>query len=94
MNSDSDFHIARWTIATRQLQGVLYRAALLGAARLHYIRATYKVDKWISCALLVPLDSELPATLWRDADPVRRDALQWDRQPLEQAGFAGVWPRT
>ncbi len=46
---------------------VLYRAVLLGSARVHYVRAKYDLDHWQTMSLITPLDDGAPATLWEAA---------------------------
>lgn len=47
---------------------VLYRPALRGNVRLHFVRATYDVDVWQSLEVIMPLDSENTAIEWEEAD--------------------------
>ena len=47
---------------------LLYRPALVGVGRLHYVRVAAKVDEWREIALMVPFDDEMHADIWEDAD--------------------------
>ena len=69
-------------------QRLVYRPMLIGEGRLHYVRATYKVDKWTERRFLASVSGgELPDEIWDEADPLV-EALEMDRRPEEAAEFA------
>jgi hypothetical protein len=69
-------------------QRLVYRPMLLGEGRLHYVRVSYKVDKWMERRFLASVSGgELPDEIWDDADPLV-EALEMDRRPEEGAEFA------
>jgi len=69
-------------------QRLVYRPMLIGEGRLHYVRATYKVDKWMERRFLASVsDGDLPDEIWDEADPLA-EALEMDRRPEEDAEFA------
>lgn len=69
-------------------QRLVYRPMLIGEGRLHYVRAGYKVDKWMERRFLASVSGgELPDEIWDDADPLV-EALEMDRRPEEDAEFA------
>jgi hypothetical protein len=69
-------------------QGLVYRPALLGHAKLHFVRATYKVDVWRECVLLQPLGESIPAPLWQSAQQIKPDKLLVSDAPEPEAAFA------
>ena len=69
-------------------QRLVYRPMLIGEGRLHYVRAGYKVDKWMERRFLASVSGgEMPDEIWDDADPLV-EALEMDRRPEEDAEFA------
>jgi hypothetical protein len=62
-------------------QRLSYRPALLGRGKLHFADAKRSVDVWRECALLVPLDDQLPNDLWSDARPLEDGAVEPEREP-------------
>jgi hypothetical protein len=69
---------------------LLYRPALLGNARLHFADTKNKIDEWHDVALLMPVDSELPADGWASAIELADGAPDLDSQPEPAAGFADL----
>ncbi|MBI3860561.1 MAG: ATP-binding protein, partial [Planctomycetia bacterium] len=64
---------------------LLYRPALVGLARVHFVQAKSGIDVWRSLTLTYPLQNALPATIWDDAD-----AEQDEEPELEKAPAAGA----
>lgn len=69
---------------------LVYRPALLGRVKLHFVRVAYKIDAWQPRLLLEPLDEQLPADPWTAAKPIDPDAEPWPEQPKSGAEFASV----
>ena len=67
-----------------------YRPALLGRGKLHFARASCKVDTWRERALLAFVDDELSASVWEDALPVVGEALELEDEPDHGATFAAI----
>ncbi len=67
---------------------LLYRPALLGRAKAHYLDAKRGVDHWQDYALLVPLADDVPADAWADAQPIDESSLDLAREPEDAAQFA------
>lgn len=66
---------------------LVYRAALMGRGRLHYVRASYNVDQWKDLLLLARIDGgELPNEVWEEADLLSYKP-GFDRKPVEGAEF-------
>ncbi|MBX3444864.1 MAG: ATP-binding protein [Planctomyces sp.] len=85
---------------------LVYRPAVLGRGRLHYVDARSKTDCWRSFLLFREIDGQAPDNLWQDADSADPAELTLDRQPVPEARFAqlpvelmrprtySVWERT
>ncbi len=69
-------------------QRLVYRPMLIGEGRLHYVRAGYRIDKWMERRFLASVaGGELPDEIWDDAEPLV-EALDMERRPEEDAEFA------
>jgi hypothetical protein len=67
---------------------LVYRPMLIGEGRLHYVRASYKIDKWMEKRFLAPIEGgEMPDEVWENAEPLV-EALDMDRRPDNEAVFA------
>ena len=49
---------------------LLYRPALLGTGKLHFVRASYHLDHWREVAVLQPIDGKLPEPVWESAQAI------------------------
>ncbi len=67
---------------------LIYRPALLGRGRLHFVRATYGVDVWQPRTLIVPVTGPLPTPLWDTAAAMDDTKLEFENEPLPQCRFA------
>jgi len=68
----------------------VYRPAMLATGRLHFVRASYKVDEWTERTFMVNIrGSEVADDIWDQADPVEGD-LDLDHEPVSNAEFAEV----
>ena len=69
---------------------IVYRPAMLATGRLHFVRATYKVDEWTERTFMVPIrGDEVPNDVWDDSDPVEGE-LDIDHDPVADAEFAEI----
>ena len=67
---------------------LVYRPALLGIGRLHYVRATYKVDFWEEKTFLPTISGgEMPSEVWVEAE-IEEPDFDFEREPEEGAEFA------
>jgi hypothetical protein len=65
---------------------IIYRPALLGCGRLHYVRTSANIDDWRECTLLALLDRDELREPWENADTL--DALpDLDDAPRGAASF-------
>lgn len=67
---------------------LVYRPALLGQARLHYLDARAKVDLWRDVALLSLLLDDVEADPWPGADALRPGDVAIDADPQSGARFS------
>ena len=67
---------------------VLYRPALLGTAKVHFVQAATDIDVWQDVALLAEIDESLPGDVWAQADDRSEDAPELDSGPEAGAKFA------
>jgi len=66
---------------------LVYRPTLIGEGRVHYVRATYKIDKWMELKFLAEVeDGDLPDEIWGGADPLV-EVLDFSRKPDPDAEF-------
>ena len=68
-------------------QRLVYRPTLVGEGRLHYVRTTYKVDKWTEMKFLAEVENgDMPDEIWGDAD-LLMEPLDFSRKPDPDAEF-------
>lgn len=68
---------------------IVYRPALLGVGKLHFVRATYKVDHWQDVVLLLDARSGVPDDLWEAADQLTAEP-EFQDKPTAGAAFASL----
>ena len=69
---------------------LVYRAALMGSGRLHYVKSTYKVDSWQERQLLATLKGgEMPDEVWEEAE-ILDEPLELVRNPEPGGEFASI----
>lgn len=71
---------------------LIYRAGLLTKCKTHFVKASFHVDAWQSCALLADVSQEVPKGFWEEADVVDGEALDLDKEPEEGFQFAALPP--
>ncbi len=50
---------------------VIYEPGLLATGRLHYVRASYKIDQWLDRSMLTFIrEGEMPNEIWENSQPV------------------------
>lgn len=67
---------------------IVYKPAVLGRARLHYIDAKAAVDVWQKCVRLAPITDEIPADVWEAAEERDCEAFETEASPAAEATFA------
>ena len=66
---------------------VVYRPALLGTARMHFIDAKAGIDVWKNVARLCEVTDGVPDDPWEAAEEVNPDELAFTNQPADGAKF-------
>ncbi len=73
-----------------QADRLVYRPALLGQGRLHFIRATYKVDIWETRTFLASITGgKIPGGIWDHSEPIESH-LEWNNEPEAECEFAEI----
>jgi hypothetical protein len=73
--------------ALREGEALVYRPAVLGEAKVHYVEAGRKLDHWEEVAYLALVDE--PGTdPWPRSDQVRRGAVAFESEPEPGARFS------
>lgn len=65
----------------------LYRPALFGTGRVHFVSAKENVELWRDVSLLSVVEGDIPTTVWHDAD-VLKVAIELTSEPVAAAQFA------
>ncbi|MCA9223348.1 MAG: ATP-binding protein, partial [Planctomycetales bacterium] len=69
---------------------LMYRPALFGLARVHYVSSPANVDSWETAAMLVSAADGLPDDVWAEADSLDYDSLSFEPAPVGEAQFADL----
>jgi len=72
---------------TKNASEIVYRPALLGTARMHFVDAKAGIDAWKNVARLCVMNDGVPDDPWDQADDVNPDELALSRQPVDGARF-------
>ncbi|APZ91513.1 ATP-binding protein [Fuerstiella marisgermanici] len=71
--------------------GLFYRPALLGKARVHFVSTKQDVDRWDEVTLLQVTGDDVPPDLWHEADEWDEDDFpQLENEPEADAGFRNL----
>jgi hypothetical protein len=71
---------------------VVYRPALLGTGRLHFVRVTYHVDYWEQRWLLYMVHGPIQNSLWEEAELRSEHQLEFQAAAEDGATFAALEP--
>ncbi len=66
---------------------LLYRPAILGTARLHFVSAKAGVDLWDEISLLAPLSEDVSEITWDEATVLSAGGPQVQKEPQSGASF-------
>ncbi|MEM9410431.1 MAG: DUF87 domain-containing protein [Planctomycetota bacterium] len=84
----------RYATITRRIEPdtrLVYRPALFATGRLHYVRASYKVDHWVEKSFLPSVNEDaMPNEIWTDSEMEMDAVLDFDREAGSDAEFAEV----
>lgn len=71
---------------------LIYRPALLGRGRLHFVKSTYKIDEWVEMTFLAKISGgEMPDEVWEEAE-LLDEPLDFARRPDEDGKFGKTAP--
>ncbi|UCF66116.1 MAG: ATP-binding protein [Acidobacteriota bacterium] len=71
-------------------QRIVYRPALLGASRLHFVSRKHDLDQWRSITLLAPLGEKPRRDPWSESDVLSDTASEPRAEPEPAASFADL----
>ncbi|NIP85382.1 MAG: ATP-binding protein, partial [Planctomycetales bacterium] len=69
---------------------LVYRPALLGRGKLHFVRSSYQIDTWQTRTVLQPLGPEMADAVWQEAVAVSGDDLELETEAEPEGRFAQV----
>ncbi|MCC7083701.1 MAG: ATP-binding protein, partial [Pirellulales bacterium] len=69
---------------------LVYRPALVGNARLHFLDAKCSIDTWQDVAMMTRLDGDIGEQPWTDAEVWEPEAITLERQPRDGAAIADL----
>lgn len=68
----------------------VYRPALLGIAKAHFVKSTADVDVWDSVSILAPVADEISLDPWDDGELSHDGPPDLEKSPAEGAAFASL----
>ncbi|AMV16998.1 ATP-binding protein [Planctomyces sp. SH-PL14] len=71
---------------------LLYRPALLGQAKVHYVDSKSGIDSWETLVRVAPIEEEVPGDPWEGSHAVDPAGLDVGSEPIEPARFATLLP--
>ncbi len=71
---------------------IIYHAALVGFAKLHFVRAGYQIDTWMDCCAITRAEEAPPDNAWEKAHVIRGRRPEWSKTPQAGASFAELTP--
>ncbi len=74
----------------REGESLIYRPALLGTARLHFVSVRAKVDYWQDLSLFTALSGEEISIPWEESTPLQSESLHLENQPRMNAKFSSL----
>jgi len=66
---------------------LVYRPALFGVGRVHFVDSKANVDQWQTVAVLAPVGSDLAEDVWESAQPWPDPDADFDKQPESGVAF-------
>lgn len=66
----------------------IYRPALLGIAKAHFVKSTADVDVWDSVSILGPVADEIPLDPWEDGELAHDGPPDLEKTPADGTAFA------
>ena len=69
---------------------LIYRPAVIGLARVHFVKSTEDIDRWETVTLLPVFSSDVPEDIWAEANSINYDDLEFETDPDSNARFADL----
>jgi hypothetical protein len=69
---------------------LIYKPALLGTARLHFVSARTKVDYWQDISVVASLSEKDVINPWQEATSIQAESLQYENQPHPMVKFSSL----
>lgn len=70
---------------------LVYRPALYAQARMHYVRASYKIDQWVEKTFLPKIvEDMMPNEVWEESEAPADSDYDFDREAGADAEFSDV----
>ena len=86
--------IPEYFISTNQAVGssrrLLYRPAIIGMGRLHYVKANAKIDEWKDVFLLAKIPKKIPQVNWDKADVCAFGSFELESAPQSDATYGDL----
>ena len=67
---------------------IVYRPAVLGRARLHYVDSKASVDAWQKVVRLLPISDKVPADVWEDCEERDPEQFETESSPAADASYS------
>lgn len=67
---------------------ILYRPALIGTGKLHFVDAKAGIDLWRDVQRVCPIDDEVPAAPWDEAEVLDAHPLRLEKTPVPEAAWS------
>ncbi len=78
------------TAAVGRSESLVYRPALLGTAKLHFVSARANVDVWQDLTVVASLSDIDVSIPWEEAVQIRNESLYLEKQPRPDIPFASL----
>jgi hypothetical protein len=75
-------------VSTGESDSVIYRPALLGTARLHFVSVRANLDFWQDFSLVASLSDADTSIPWEESTAVKSESLYLEKQPHPHAKFS------
>ncbi len=85
----SQFYLP-YDISGAENERVIYRPALLGTARLHYVSSRAKIDQWKILSLIAPFSGDEMKNPWEEATVLESEIPNLEKQPRSNTAFSSL----
>jgi hypothetical protein len=77
-------------VSVGESDSLIYRPALLGTARLHFVATRAKIDFWQDLSLVSSLSDVDMSVPWEESTPVQTESLYLEKQPHPNTKFSAL----